>query len=638
MKEYFYNVDFEIAAIVFLAVFELLVNSKKHLNTRQNVMYRGMICFFLLANILDLCACLINNYSSTDLLFAGYALNILISIGLICLVQSFLLYCIEVIERADILKKSVFWLFNIPSVVFVTAIILTPFNHFVFWISESNKYVRGAGHTLIYGIIVYNLIQAFVIATVIGRKADRKKRAVCQLFSVLVLTGCIVQWVFISEIVIIPLFEIVAILVLHFFIQSPEYYLDKGTNVFNEQGFIRLVREKTLRQESFSVLAVCFDELSVSGNAILEQKLLKEVCQYVSAIKGISCFRADREIYIYCKKSEMAEQIGSDIIERTKECFFVDSTPYFLDAKILIMYCPKDIHNINDVLSAIKFFRKQEMEYHKIYYYAGSVMKKIQRYEGIKNILTDAIRNKGIQMYYQPIYSVETGRLDSAEALVRLKDNVTYGFISPDEFIPIAEEENLILELEELILEQVCRFIQTEKLVEKGLRYLEINLSGKQCEEKNLAYKLASVVEKCNIPAHFVNFEITETAAFDMDQHLLYNMEKLIDQGYSFSLDDFGSGYSNLKHLSELPIKIAKLDKALVWSYFQQENEKSKSVLIYTIKMLRKLGLEIVAEGVETKEQKEELIRLNVQHLQGYYFSKPVPEKEFLRILKQQEI
>lgn len=433
-------------------------------------------------------------------------------------------------------------------------------------------------------------------------------------------------------------FEIIAILILHFTIQSPGFYIDEVTGIFNEQGFIKLVSEKTEKGETFSVAVISFNEFPVSGNALTERELIRQVCKFVSSIKGISCFRVEREIYIYCRKSDMTDKICRDILNRTQEFFFVNSVPYPLEAKILILHCPEDMKDVNDVLSAIKFFTRMDLEYHKIYYYVGSVMQKRKRYEGIKNIVRSAIRNDEIEMYYQPIYSVKSGRLDSAEALVRLKDTQTYGFISPDEFIPIAEEENLILELEELILEHVCRFIQTENLVEKGIRYIEINLSGKQCEEKHLAYKLASVVEKCKIPAQFVNFEITETAALDMNQHLLYNMEKLIDQGYSFSLDDFGSGYSNLKNLSELPLKIAKLDKTLIWSHFENNNVRTKAVLTYVIKMLQEMGLEIVAEGVETKEQKEELIRLNVQHLQGFYFSKPLPENEFLERLRQQEM
>lgn len=636
MQEFMYNVDFEIAAIIFLFAFELLVCSKKQIQTRQNIMYKGMIVSFLMTNLTDLLSCLLNNYNPNVSPAVSYAVNIMISISFICLIEFYLFYVVSVVGYSKILKSPVFWILKIPTVLFAGTVLLTPATHFVFWISEDNKYMRGPGYTLTFSIIIFNLIYAFLLMTILGRKVMKRKRITCQLFCVVVLAGCLIQWLWIPEIIIIPLFEIVAILILHFSIQSPEYYLDKATDAFNEQGFIRLIGEKLDLQQAFCVAAITFDDFPVFSDTILEQKLLTEVCRFFSDQKDVSCFRIDRKVYLYCKDYKLMDKVSRKAMERMNESFLVEDIAYLLKAKLLLMRCPEDTTDINDILSAFRFFERQQMEYNRIYYYAGSVMKKSKRYEGIKNLLMDAIRNDGIEMYYQPIYSVETGRMDSAEALVRLKDNVTYGFVSPDEFIPIAEEENLILPLEELILEHVCRFVQTENLIEKGIRYIEINLSSKQCEEKHLAYKLTSVVEKCNIPAQFVNFEITETAALEMNQHLLYNMEKLIDQGYSFSLDDFGSGYSNLKNLTQLPLKIAKLDKTLVWAYFEAENQKSKSVLIYAIKMLQELGLEIVAEGVETEEQMEALIELNVQHLQGYYFSKPVAENEFLELLNRQ--
>lgn len=637
MRELTYNVDFEIAAIVFLVVFEILVSTKKQIKNRQNIMYKGMIVSFLVTNFLELLSCTLNNYYPQASPVISYAINILMALCFVCLIKFFLFYVISIIRNPKILKSPVFWILMIPSLLYVLVVLSTPATHFIFWITENNRYIRGSGYFLSMVITAYNLIYAFVLVTFFGKKLSRRKRMACQSFCFLIMIGCLAQWLLVPHIIVIPLFEIVAILILHFSIQSPEYYIDKATDAFNEQGFIRMVTEKLELSQEFSIVTIAFDDFPVSGNTILEQRLLTEICKFFADRKGIYCFCKDREIYLYCKDHKIAEKVAGDVIERTKEVFLADTVPCSVKAKVLIMHCPEDLTNINDILAGIRFFSRQKMEYGKIYYYAGGMMQKSKRYEGIRNILMDAIRNDGIEMYYQPIYSVKSGKLDSAEALVRLKDKVTYGYIPPDEFIHIAEEENLILPLEELILEHVCRFVQTENLVKRGIRYIEINLSGKQCEEKHLAYKLASVVEKCNIPANFVNFEITETAALEANQHLLYNMEKLIDQGYSFSLDDFGSGYSNLQNLSKLPLKIAKLDKSLIWSYFEKENEKSKSVLIYAIKMLQELGLEIVAEGVETKEQKEELIQLNVHHLQGYYFSKPVPENEFLEILNRQE-
>ena len=243
-----------------------------------------------------------------------------------------------------------------------------------------------------------------------------------------------------------------------------------------------------------------------------------------------------------------------------------------------------------------------------------------------------AIEERRFEVYYQPIYSTETGRYVAAEALLRMKDN-RHGFISPEVFIPIAEKSGMIIDIGRFVLEEVCRMLSEEGLSRYGLHYVEVNLSVVECIQDDIALSIARVLEKYELAPSSINLEITETAADSFTRIVDNNVNRLHEAGFDFSLDDFGTGYSSINRILTLPLKIIKLDKSIVQPAFSGSD--AKTLLDCSVDMVKKLGLEIVAEGVETKEQAEEIIKLGCDYIQGYYFSRPVPREVFVRMIKE---
>ena len=232
-------------------------------------------------------------------------------------------------------------------------------------------------------------------------------------------------------------------------------------------------------------------------------------------------------------------------------------------------------------------------------------------------------------MYYQPIYSVERKRFVSAEALIRLNDE-EYGFISPGLFIPAAEKRGVILPIGDFVLEDVHRFI-AENMPE-SLDYIEINLSVAQCMQEELPEKLAYLGEKYGVAPDRINLEITETTYENMGNVMEFNLDALSGMGYSFSLDDYGTGYSNMHRVSKLPLKIIKLDKTLIDDI---STDEGFSIVRNTVKMMRDIDKELVAEGVETKEDLGRLEAVGCDFIQGYYFSKPLPAEDFIKFINE---
>jgi EAL domain-containing protein (putative c-di-GMP-specific phosphodiesterase class I) len=221
----------------------------------------------------------------------------------------------------------------------------------------------------------------------------------------------------------------------------------------------------------------------------------------------------------------------------------------------------------------------------------------------------------------------------SAEALVRIRDK-DGTIIPPGRFIPVAEKTGLIALIGEMVFDKTCAFIRENNLkAQYGIHYVEVNLSVAQCENTALAETYIGILKKYDLDPSCVNLEITESTSVLTRNTLLKNMNTLIDYGVKFSLDDFGSGASNLNYIIDMPVSIVKFDRDMSQAYFA--NQKAKFVMEASMHMIHDMKLEIVSEGVETAEQLEAILALGIDYIQGYYFSKPLPGSEFLQFVKE---
>ena len=234
------------------------------------------------------------------------------------------------------------------------------------------------------------------------------------------------------------------------------------------------------------------------------------------------------------------------------------------------------------------------------------------------------------EVHYQPIYDLKRKKICSLEALARL--NVEgYGYVSPEEFIGIAEKNGSIIQLGQIVVDEVCRFIRDENLIEKGIEFIEINLSVVQCMREKLYKDIQEVLDKYNIPTSMINLEITESAAAYSEERLLRNMARLSMRGISFSLDDYGSGYSNISYLVKMPFSIVKIDKFFLWGAVKKIS--TRLILENTIKLFKEINKKIVVEGVETLEMAQMVDAMGADYIQGYFYSKPVSKDKVMDVV-----
>ena len=238
-----------------------------------------------------------------------------------------------------------------------------------------------------------------------------------------------------------------------------------------------------------------------------------------------------------------------------------------------------------------------------------------------------ALENKELCVYYQPMYVTMTSQLKSAEALVRWK-KPDGTIVSPAEFIPIAEESDLIMEIDWYVMELVCRTLEKQNIMPQFP--ISVNFSRRHIREKNFAEKLTAIVDRYELPHPLIEVEITESAMVAEASNFFEWIVSIRNAGFTVAIDDFGSGLSSLQFVKDVPADVLKIDKALLSN--NCEDEKERIVLESIFSFAHRLHMKTVAEGVETKEQLAFLRTCDCNKIQGYIFARPMPEDDYLSL------
>ncbi len=253
----------------------------------------------------------------------------------------------------------------------------------------------------------------------------------------------------------------------------------------------------------------------------------------------------------------------------------------------------------------------------------------------IENALHEAIENNELQLHYQPKIDSATEQIAGFEALLRWQSE-RLGFVPPDKFIPVAEQSGLIDGIGDWVINTACR--QLRSWMDSGLTVVPIavNISGVQLRQPNIATRIMHILDKFNIDKRLLEIELTESSLVSTGETPFTILKQIKDMGIRVTMDDFGTGYSSLSYLRKIPLSCLKIDRSFVFDLNKDEN--ADKLVASIVSMAHELGLEVVAEGVEEKHQADHLIDLGCEYLQGYYFSRPIPHDEVVRMLQKQPV
>lgn len=328
-------------------------------------------------------------------------------------------------------------------------------------------------------------------------------------------------------------------------------------------------------------------------------------------------------------------EAAEKIIQSFQEPIFIHHYELYITASIGLSVYPFDGVDAQDLMKNADAALYRAKELGKNAYNVFHTGMNMQSYRSflMQSELRKAISLNQLELYYQPRVNIETGKMESAEVLLRWNHPV-WGIVSPVEFIPLAEETGLIIEIGEWVLLQACQQLQTWKL--KGLECarLSINFSPRQFLQRDVVERMNNIFITTGISPSAIEIEITESVLIKNEELAISVLNKLRNMGVSISIDDFGTGYSSLFYLNRLPVDILKIDRSFTKG-IMEEGSESRSIISTIVSLAKALGLKVVGEGVETAEQYQFLCDQNCEEAQGYLFSPPVPCSRFELMLLQ---
>ncbi|MEM9509802.1 MAG: EAL domain-containing protein, partial [Cyanobacteria bacterium P01_E01_bin.35] len=332
---------------------------------------------------------------------------------------------------------------------------------------------------------------------------------------------------------------------------------------------------------------------------------------------------------------QTASDYAQIIIEQLRLPFTIEAKNYFLTASLGISYYPFDHQQIERLLEqskqAMVYAQDQGGNRFKLYTSAFRITASNHNNDlALEGDLHQAVEQNRLELYYQPKVNLSTGKIDSAEALIRW-NHPQLGLILPNKIIPLAEACGLMDQIGAWILEQACR--QTKIWHQVGFDFLRIavNLSGYQFKQSDLFHKLTQLFFELNLDAKYIELELTEQILIENIQANIQKLNLIKKLGIKISLDDFGTGYSSLGYLHQFPFDVLKIDRCFITNIDQ--NQKNAVITKSVIEMAHQLGLVVVGEGVETQAELDFLVKNKCDEVQGYLFARPMPIRDFEKLL-----
>lgn len=633
-----YNISFDICAIVIFVFVLVLFLARKNYATSSNAAYLILLVDSLVAAVSDaITGYTIPNADKVPVFF-NYFINSVFFLSMNTVLFWYCYYLLRIIykTRPFTMLNKIFLI--VCGMVDVLLILSNPWTKAIFYF-DGYEYCSGDFKIVLYAVSLFMLLNC--VFETIRNRDSLKFGQIMGMVSVTVgnLFSVIFQMFHPNQ--LITSFTVsMALLVIYMSIQDVDNYVDPLTRAFNQQAFEDTLSGFVKTRNPFTIVTVKLQDFRkvnetagiVAGNRILE--MIASRLRNIVGKENLFYNSGTRFTVLIHDKGMDENSIISQIKFDLRREFQVGDIEIRLRPQLIVVRYPDHGKTSFELEDAITYCMRQleKSNTQEVIYADSLILKQVKRNADMDRIMREAMHNYGFKVFYQPIRDAATGEYHSCEALLRLYDE-DYGFISPEEFIPRAEKSGLIIEIGEYVFEEVCKTIRSRKFEELGIDYVEINLSAVQCIQRDLRDKLQVIMKRYHVKPEMINLEITETAAVSSSEQLLDFMNVMLHGGIRFSLDDYGSGLANMNYLLMYPFNIVKLDKMLIWKAFSQE--RALVALKYTIEMLKELNYEIIAEGVETKEQADGLAAMGCDKFQGFLYSKPIEKDEFVDFIRK---
>ena len=537
---------------------------------------------------------------------------------------SFNYVCYDIVKiRRKVMLRRFFRFFTLVSS------IIPFFLPIDFYNSGDEIYSFGPAVTYTFVIAPIFIIASMVLILICKKHMNPYRSNAVMIWMLLETAGALIQ-INNRGLLLISFSMALGVTVLFAKLENPDSGIERVTGCYRISLLREYIQQLYDNDDKERALIVIENE-ELEKELSIEAIMLIEIANFLKRLNCGKVFRGiGNDFVIVFNDVNEAKKIFPAIKERFEFGWHEGNIlhPHYLLVPTITVF-----ENPGELFSTYRYYSNMTADSSESFLIIDSeALDKMKEFRFMQSEIKAALNENRFIVFLQPIYSVKERKFVSAEALVRMK-NREGNLIMPSSFIPIAEQTGQIEQIGERVFEIVCDVIKEHDIQELGLNYIEINLSVIQCENRNLAARFSDIIRRYEIEPNTINLEITESGSIKQKSILLDNMDYLSRYGCTFSLDDFGTGESNLNYIVNMPVDIVKFDRSMILSYFS--TEKAGIMLEYVTGMIKRMGMKIVAEGVEEKYQFEALSKLGIDYIQGYYFSKPIPIPEFISFVRR---
>ena len=632
-----YNMDYLVAALIFLLLILGHCLDMRRMDVQKNRTFTIFMMIGIADILFDMLCTLMISWERADI---AWLLNLCLTI--LYILQVLVPYLLQrhmlvQYRRRNARRDVILW--SLYPAVMMLLVLTNVWTKLLFTVNAAGTYIRGPLYMSMY---LYAMVYILSIAIVAIRHVrEIGRNCVLALWELIFFSGtCVVVQSIYNDLLLTGFGIALGITVLFFTMNNPYQNTDHLTGAFSVHYLHERIQDLLVRKRAFHLVTVELQmrRINLTYGAQAGDQMLIHMAQMLRAINRRNLvFRVSGQRFLILAYDIMDYDAA---ITKVRRRF---SEPILVEGGQL--HCPAMICGIPHA----ERFEDSAVLLEYLNYLAqltppGSQTAVVQdneetrkgfRYEqSIENHLAQALEEDSFEICFQPVYSVRSGRCISVEVLSRMR-HPTLGPVSPDVFIRIAEKNDLIARFDLLQLRRACRFLREHPQVVERIDTVKFNLSPVELMMRGHAQNLISVIREYGLPPQLFQFEITETVASEDSESMAEAVQSFVNAGIGLCLDDFGSGFANLNMVLKQPFSTIKLDRSLLTGIC--ENERIAAFYRNIVAMFQNMGYNVVAEGIENREELELVKKWGVDLVQGYYFSRPLTQEALLERIRTKE-
>lgn len=539
------------------------------------------------------------------------------------------------------LQKLKYSLLFLPMLTIIISVIINIFTKHLYYIDANDVYVKSKWVLLNYFMVGINITYSAYLVLKYRNLFPKRTYASIVAIYPLILFPMITEF-FNQNIVIEPFGNALGILLIALSIQRPEELLDFKTGFFSRDSYIENFNKAKINNKRTCHIFVNISNYRNLRN-IIGYDTGFELSTFISQLirKNLAPLKIHPDLY-YLKNGEFRIVLGPGYLNRAKEAaeiinnIFLKSF-YYKDielnfiSNICLIRVPEEINTLETLFNFGKDLLNPKFHTGEILY-AKDIYRTdyYQELQHLDKIMEKGFINGNYSVHYQPIFDTNTKTFNSVEAFLRLNDN-RYGYIDLENLIPAAEKSGIIHRMDNFVVEEVCKFIKSPEFEETGLNSVTVNFSLIHCIQDNFPSQYLEILDRYKVPTNKIVMELSESDVSTVHDKLIENLKALNEAGVPLSIDNFGKSYSNTQRLGLIQFNIIKFDKSLVKTI---EQPRVAILLKKMIEVARAINVKIAVIGIETPANLSFFEKEDCDYLQGYFFTRPIPEKHLLRFLK----